>query len=48
MKNFDRHALHATRLEFTHPATKLPVIFKSTIPSDFLNLMNSIESFYDE
>ena len=48
MKNFNRHALHATRLEFTHPATKLPVIFESTLPSDFLNLMNSIESFNDE
>jgi len=45
MKNFDRHALHATRLEFIHPATKLPVIFESTIPSDFLNLVNSIELF---
>jgi len=48
MKIFNRHALHATRLEFTHPTTKLPVIFESTLPSDFLNLMNSIESFYDE
>jgi 23S rRNA pseudouridine1911/1915/1917 synthase len=48
MKNFNRHALHATRLEFTHPTTKLPVIFESILPSDFLNLMNSIESFYDE
>jgi len=48
MKKFNRHALHATRLEFTHPTTKLPVIFESTLPSDFLNLMNSIESFYDE
>ena len=48
MKIFNRHALHATRLEFTHPTTKLPVIFESTLPSDFFNLMNSIESFYDE
>ncbi len=48
MKKFNRHALHATRLEFTHPTTKLPVTFESTLPSDFLNLMNSIESFYDE
>ena len=48
MKKFNRHALHATRLEFTHPTTKLPVIFESTLPSGFLNLMNSIESFYDE
>ena len=48
MKKFNRHALHATRLEFTHPTTKLPVIFESTLPSDFFNLMNSIESFYDE
>ena len=48
MKKFNRHALHATRLEFTHPTTKLPVTFESTLPLDFLNLMNSIESFYDE
>jgi len=48
MKKFNRHALHATWLEFTHPTTKLLVTFESTLPSDFLNLMNSIESFNDE
>ena len=48
MKKFNRHALHATWLEFTHPTTKLLVKFESTLPSDFLNLMNSIESFNDE
>ena len=48
MKRLNRHALHATRLEFTHPATKKSIFFESPLPSDFFNLVEAIESFYDE
>ena len=48
MKRLNRHALHATRLEFTHPATKKSIFFESPLPSDFFNLVEVIESFYDE
>ena len=47
MKKLNRHALHASRLEFTHPDTKKPIIFEAPFPSEFLNLINAIESFYD-
>jgi len=47
MKKFNRHALHALRLEFTHPATKEKIIFEAPHPSDFLNLVNAIESYYE-
>jgi 23S rRNA pseudouridine1911/1915/1917 synthase len=48
MKRLNRHALHATRLEFTHPATKKSIFFESPLPSDFFNLVEAIEPFYDE
>ena len=48
MKRLNRHALHATRLEFTHPATKKSIFFESPLPSNFFNLVEAIESFYDE
>lgn len=48
MKRLNRHALHATRLEFTHPTTKKSIFFESPLPSDFFNLVEVIESFYDE
>ena len=48
MKKFNRHALHAKRLEFTHPGTKESIFFESSLPLDFLNLINAIESFYDK
>ena len=47
MKKFNRHALHALRLEFTHPATKEKIIFEAPPPLEFLNLVNGIESFYE-
>ena len=48
MKRLNRHALHATRLEFTHPATKKSIFFESPLPSNFFNLVEAIESFCDE
>jgi len=48
MNYFNRHALHARRLEFLHPERKEPVIFETSLPKEFLNLVHSIESFYEE
>ena len=47
MNRFNRHALHARRLEFFHPERKEPVIFESTLPKEYLNLVHSIESFHE-
>ena len=47
MNRFNRHALHARRLEFLHPEKKEPVIFETPLPKEYLNLVNSIESFYE-
>ena len=47
MKKFNRHALHASRIEFIHPTTNKTVIFEASLPLDFLNLVNAIESFYE-
>ena len=47
MKKFNRHALHARRIEFIHPTTNKTVIFEASLPLDFLNLVNAIESFYE-
>jgi len=47
MKRFNRHALHAQQISFRHPDTNKPVIFEAPTPSEYLNLVNAIESFYD-
>ena len=44
---FNRHALHAKRLEFVHPVSNEKVFFQSPLPTEFINLISSIESFYD-
>jgi 23S rRNA pseudouridine1911/1915/1917 synthase len=31
----DRHALHASRLQLTHPKTKQPMDFFAPLPADF-------------
>lgn len=36
---FERQALHAHRLGFTHPATGKPMVFTSPIPADMLRLL---------
>lgn len=47
MKRFDRHALHAKAISFIHPTLNKPIIFEAPLPSEYLNLVNAIESFYD-
>lgn len=44
--NFRGHALHAKSIEFTHPKTNKMVSFNSSLPSQFQNLVNSIEKYY--
>ena len=44
--NFRGHALHAESIEFTHPKTNKLVSFNSSLPSQFQNLVNSIEKYY--
>tara|TARA_B100001123_G_C15280697_1_gene1013904 strand:+ start:374 stop:1183 length:810 start_codon:yes stop_codon:yes gene_type:complete len=39
MRNFNRHALHAEKLEFIHPVTNSPVFFQAPLPQDFINLI---------
>ena len=48
LKLFKRNALHAKRLEIIHPSTKKPIIFEAPLPKEYLNLINSIESFNGE
>ena len=40
--NFNRQALHATELEFTHPVTKLRLSFASPMPADMQELFNAL------
>ena len=39
---FDRQALHATELGFTHPVTKLRLSFSSPMPPDMQELFNAL------
>jgi 23S rRNA pseudouridine1911/1915/1917 synthase len=39
---FQRQALHATRLGFTHPVTKLKLSFDSPMPADMQELFNAL------
>jgi len=47
MKRFNRHALHAKAISFIHPISNKPIFFEAPLPSEYLNLVNAIESFYD-
>ncbi|MAS23311.1 MAG: RNA pseudouridine synthase, partial [Euryarchaeota archaeon] len=47
MSEFNRHALHAKSLEVVHPKSKANIIFKAPLPLEYLNLIESIESFYE-
>jgi 23S rRNA pseudouridine1911/1915/1917 synthase len=38
-REFPRQALHAWRLEFTHPATREVVSFEAPIPADMVELL---------
>jgi 23S rRNA pseudouridine1911/1915/1917 synthase len=39
-----RLALHATRLEFTHPVTKAPMSFSAPLPDDLAALVDALRS----
>jgi len=42
LQSFPRQALHASKLEFTHPIKKTPMIFESTLPDDIKGLLISL------
>jgi 23S rRNA pseudouridine1911/1915/1917 synthase len=42
LREFRRQALHATRLELTHPETGAPLAFESPLPADFDALLEAL------
>lgn len=40
----DRVALHARRLEFSHPTSGEPLVFESELPADFTAVLESVEA----
>ena len=45
LKNFQRQALHAYFISFTHPTSKKILEFKSKLPNDMLNLLELISKY---
>ena len=43
----DRHALHASKLEFQHPKTGEPVSFSAPLPADLQRTLDVLNSSYD-
>ena len=43
MLQFDRHALHAQKLEIVHPVNKDSIIFEAPLPPEYLNLVQSMD-----
>ena len=43
LRGFERQALHAAHLGFTHPITKEPLEFNSPLPADMTGLIKQIE-----
>jgi 23S rRNA pseudouridine1911/1915/1917 synthase len=43
LKLIDRQALHAARLEFTHPVTKLSMEFTAPLPDDMDSLISAMK-----
>jgi 23S rRNA pseudouridine1911/1915/1917 synthase len=41
---FQRHALHAQKIKFTHPFTQQEVQFEAPLPEDFQNLLAQLQS----
>ena len=48
MSQFNRHALHASSLEVSHPINKEPIFFKAPLPIEYLNLIEAIDKSYNE
>jgi 23S rRNA pseudouridine1911/1915/1917 synthase len=44
LHNFQRQALHATRLELIHPVTAEPVSWEVDMPDDFSALLNTLRT----
>jgi 23S rRNA pseudouridine1911/1915/1917 synthase len=47
LQAFRRQALHAARLELTHPETGALVIFESPLPDDMAALLEALQSDRD-
>ena len=43
ISRFDRHALHAQKLELIHPTNKEIIIFEAPLPVEYLNLIDAID-----
>ena len=41
--SFDRQALHAATLGFTHPVTQVPMTFRSDLPDDMARLLRTMQ-----
>ena len=46
LKKFNRHALHASKLEFIHPKNQEVIILEANMPPEFLNLIDSFNSSF--
>ena len=44
LKHIDRQALHASRLEFTHPKTSKDLAFESSLPTDIQTVLDKLRS----
>ena len=44
LDKFNRHALHASKIEFKHPNSKNNVILSAPLPKEYLNLINTFDS----
>jgi 23S rRNA pseudouridine1911/1915/1917 synthase len=43
LRSFRRQALHASQLQFTHPASGESVTFEATVPADLETLVQALE-----
>ncbi len=48
LQQFNRQALHAVRLSFTHPITDTLLNFQAEIPTDFRALLNTLDAYVAE
>ena len=46
LRNFKRQALHAARLNFTHPVSKKTLDFTAPLPEDFTQLLSALDRHY--
>ena len=48
LANFSRQALHAAELSFIHPNKRSEVAFSASLPPDFQELIDTLESNQNE